>query len=93
MPPMKPLARFALALLGLLVLFGVVHAPLHADADHYGEVCHQLALCSGAVVLLCAAAPSLLLFRRQALRVRAQVRGPQATAARIVVGNRGPPRG
>jgi hypothetical protein len=89
---MNLLQRFAWLLLGLCVLVGVAHAPLHADPDHFGEECSQMALCSGAVVLLiCAAAPFMLrsMSARQPRRVVAVVE--PRTPARFAHGSRGPP--
>lgn len=89
---MNSLQRFAWLLLGLLVLAGVAHAPLHADPDHWGEECSQLALCSGAVVLLFAAAGPLLLRLHKPRRVRVPILFVAAvTAARFAHGSRGPP--
>lgn len=89
---MNSLQRFAWLLLGLFVLVGVAHAPLHADSDHWGDECSQLALCSGAVVLLYAAAGPLLLRLHKPRQVRVPISLVAAPmAARFAHGSRGPP--
>lgn len=45
-------ARIAWILLGLLAVFGAIHAPLHADE----APCSPAALCSGGLILLLAVA-------------------------------------
>jgi|FLOH01.1.fsa_nt_gi hypothetical protein len=89
---MNSLQRFAWILLGLMVLLGVAHAPLHADADRWGEECGQLALCSGAVVLLFTAVAPLFqrFFTPLRLRVMVELRAP-FSLAQSVYGSRGPP--
>ncbi|MCP4093724.1 MAG: hypothetical protein GY747_09775 [Planctomycetes bacterium] len=89
---MNSLQRFAWLLLGLCVLVGVAHAPLHADADYFGEECSLLALCSGAIVLLLWAAVPMSQHRassRQPRRVVAVVE--RCSPARFAHGSRGPP--
>jgi hypothetical protein len=89
---MNSLQRFAWLLLGLLVLVGVAHAPLHADPDNWGDECSQLALCSGTVVLLLAATGPLLLRLHRPCHVRVLVlQIATVIAARFVHGSRGPP--
>jgi len=89
---MNSLQRFAWILLGLMVFVGVAHAPLHADADRWGEECSQLALCSGAVVLLFTAVAPLFkrYFSPCRLRVLVEQRVP-LNVAQSVYGSRGPP--
>lgn len=89
---MNLLQRVGWLLLGLFVLVGVAHAPLHADAGHFGEECSQLALCSGAVALLiCAVVPMLLRCSstRQVRRMLVVVE--PRTPDRFAHGSRGPP--
>ena len=89
---MNLLQRVGWLLLGLCVLVGVAHAPLHADPDHFGEECSQLALCSGAVVLLiCAVAPVLLRAASARQPRRLLVVVEPRMPARFAHGSRGPP--
>ena len=52
---MGRVARLAWILLGLLAVFGAIHAPLHADE----APCSPAALCTGGVVLLALGAAAL----------------------------------
>jgi len=89
---MNPVQRFAWLLLGLLVLAGVAHAPLHADEDSFGEECSLMALCSGAVVLLiCGAALVFASYNSTRPMRRLFLVAEQVSTSRIVRGSRGPP--
>lgn len=77
--------RLGWVLLGLLVVAGAVHAPLHeAEAD-----CGPLSLCSGAVILMAAAVALFLILVQevvghtsQALVVVTPQRGKGASRGR-----------
>lgn len=71
--------RLGLLLLGLLVLAGALHGPLHEE----GHDCGPLALCSGGVVLMAGVVVVGLLL------LSAPVRHRRPTEVRIP---RGPPR-
>ena len=89
---MNLLQRFGWLILGLFVLVGVAHAPLHADPDHWGDECSQLALCSGAVVLLLTAAAPVLVRAPKVRRQHVLVSLAQlVSTARFAHGSRGPP--
>ncbi|MDP7061927.1 MAG: hypothetical protein QF489_03215 [Planctomycetota bacterium] len=86
------LQRIAWLALGLLVLVGVAHAPLHAAPDHFGEECSQFALCSGAITLLVCAAV-VVVSRNASLRQPRRLAPIEVpcTPARFSHGSRGPP--
>lgn len=65
---MGTVARCAWILLGLLAVFGAIHAPLHGD----DAPCSPAALCSGGVtVLLAAAVAFAMLLTEVSQRARA----------------------
>lgn len=87
---MGRVARLAWILLGLLAVFGVIHAPLHGD----GAPCSPAALCSGALSVLCAGAfVFLLLLALSGRRSLAAARGARRHPAFLVERGRAPPRG
>jgi hypothetical protein len=91
---METLRRLAFVLLCLMILVGVVHAPMHAagGTDLFGLECSQAALCSGAVVLLFAMAMPLLSFAVVAHhRQRPTAVSVPRCGARFAHGSRGPP--
>ncbi len=85
---MSVLHRLGWMLLGLLVLAGAVHAPLHADESH----CGPMSLCAGAVVLTVALAAVVLLLvpERGGAFAPVQVELPRGRHREVPRG-RGPP--
>ena len=71
--------RLGLLLLGLLLLAGALHGPLHEE----GHECGPMGLCSGAVVMMVAVVAVGLLLLTASVRLR------RPAEARIP---RGPPR-
>lgn len=82
-------ARLGLLLLGLLAVFGAIHAPLHGDE----APCSPLAPCAGGLTLLATVAIALVLCGDSSWRI------PRPLAARarrhpafLVERGRAPPR-
>ena len=81
---MKWWHRLCWVLLGLFVVAGAIHAPLHeAEAD-----CGPMSLCSGAVMLMAAAVAVALVLSQVVLR-----RQEPQPALLIRQGTKGPARG
>lgn len=87
---MRRLAACAWILLGLLAVFGAIHAPLHGD----GGPCSPAALCSGGVAWIAAAGFVQLTVLAQARRRQLAVAdGARRHPAFLVERGRAPPRG
>jgi hypothetical protein len=82
-------ARIAWILVGLLAVFGAIHAPLHADE----APCSPAALCSGGLVLIFAAVVvfATLLAEAQSLAGAPAVAARRRHPAFLVERGRAPP--
>ena len=86
---MGRIARLGLLLLGLLAVFGAIHAPLHGDE----APCSPLAPCAGGLTLLAAVAVALVLCGGLSARtLRPLATGARRHPAFLVERGRAPPR-